>query len=51
MKAVYKGKDVFVWLQTGFEKTLCYQILPFLFDHKLGLKGSEKSSAVLVVSP
>ena len=23
MKAVYKGKDVFVWVLTGFGKSLC----------------------------
>ena len=51
VKAVYEGKDVFVWLQTGFGKSLCYQILPFVLDHKLGLIGTGKSSAVLVVSP
>ena len=51
VKAVYEGNDVFVWLPTGFGKSLCYQILPFVFDHKLGLIGSGMSSAVLVVSP
>ena len=33
----------------GNGKSLCYQVLPFVFDHKLGLIGSEWSSAVLVV--
>ena len=51
VKAVYEGKDVFVSLPTGFGKSLCYQILPFVFDHKLGLVCSEKNSAVVVVSP
>ena len=49
--AVYEGKDVFVRLPTGFGKSLCYQVLPFVFDHKLGLIGSGSSSAVLVISP
>ena len=48
VRAVYEGKDVFVCLPTGFGKSLCYQVLPFVFDH---LRGPEKSSAVLVVSP
>ena len=51
VKAVYDGKDVFVWLPTGFGKSLCYQILPFVFDHKLGLIGSDRNSAVLIISP
>ena len=51
VKAVFEGKDVFVWLPTGFGKSLCYHILPCVFHHKLGLVGSGRSSAVLVVSP
>ena len=35
VKAVYEGKDVFVWVPMGFRKSPCYQILPFVFDHKL----------------
>ena len=50
-KAVYKVKDVFVWLPTDFEKSLCYQILQFVFKHNLGLIGSGTSSAVMVFSP
>ena len=44
--AVYEGKDVFVSLPTGFGKSICFQILPFVFDHKGG-----GNHAVVVVSP
>ena len=45
-KGVYEGQDVFVCLPTGYRKSLCYQTLPFLMEHKLG-----GSKAILVVSP
>ena len=51
MRAVYEGSDVFVWLPTGYGKSLCYQALPFLMDYKKGLVDSGKSCGVLVVSP
>ena len=44
---IYEGKDVFLWLPTGFDKSLCYEVLPFVFDDKLG----KDNSVVIVVSP
>ena len=52
LEHVYNGKDVFGWLPTGYGKSICYQILPFLFDYKLGkCGGDEFRSVVVVVSP
>ena len=47
VRYVYAGKDVFVWLPTGFGKSLCYEMLPFVFDVKRG----RVDSLVIVVSP
>ena len=43
-----KGGDVFVSLPTGYGKSLCYTLLPSIFDN---LRGVKKKSIVLVVSP
>ena len=48
IRAAFSGKDVFVCLPTGFGKNLCYQVLPFMFDHKAGLLVR---NVVVVVSP
>ena len=53
LKALYQGKDCFVWLPTGYGKSLCYQLLPFLFDYKRGRINAPEAdlSVVIVVSP
>ena len=49
---IYDGKDVFLWLPTGFGKSICYETLPFVFDFKLErVSGTASSSVVIVVSP
>ena len=47
IKYMYEQNDVFLWLPTGFGKSLCYEVLPFMFDDKL----DRKDSIVIVVSP
>ena len=42
------GSDVFVSLPIGFDKSLCFAILPSVFDE---LRGTEKASIILVISP
>ena len=46
--AFVSGKDVFVALPTGYGKSLCFGLLPRVFDM---LRGAEKHSVVIVVSP
>ena len=43
-----KGNDVFAVLPTGYGKTLCYTILPIVFDL---MHGTEGSTIVVVVTP
>ena len=46
IKAIYEGKDVFLWLSAGFGKSMCYEILPFVFDDKLGRQGRIQAKGV-----
>ena len=47
VKSMYDGKDIFLWLPTGFGKSLCYEHLSFVFNVKLG----RLNSVIIVVSP
>ena len=49
VKSMFAGRDVFLWLPTGFGKSVCYEVLPFMYDYKLGRDTG--SSLVLVISP
>ena len=53
VRHVYNGKDVLMWLPTGFGKSICYELLPFVIDHKRGkcVTGLGSSSVILVISP
>ena len=51
VKHVWDGKDMFVLLPTGFGKSIIYEVLPFLFDHKLGSVHGKTKSLVIIASP
>ena len=53
VKRLSEGKDVFVWFPIGYGKSICYQLLPFVFDIKLGRTNVPlfDRSVVLVISP
>ena len=46
---VVRGRDTFVSLPTGYGKSLCYGVLPWIFDELP--RNSTKRSIVIVVSP
>ena len=50
LKSFVEGRDVFVSLPTGYGKSLCYALLPAIFNMKTGLTEL-KTSICLIVSP
>ena len=52
VKEFVDGRDVFVTLATGFRKSLCYSLLPLVFDKLHGCSSQDqRGSIVIVVSP
>ena len=50
LQSVYGGHDVFAWFPTGYGKSLCYQLLPYMIDVKLGLTKAAPSERSVVYS-
>ena len=52
MKTIFDGHDMFVWLPTGYGKSLYDQALPFHMVFKLDLVNALKTNAVsLCINP
>ena len=43
-----QGNDDIVIVPTGYGKSLCFALLPLVFDY---LRGEEKASVVICISP
>ena len=50
IQTVYGGGDVLVWLPTGFGKSICFEVLPFVYNYKLGRAGTRTCSLVFDVA-
>ena len=49
VQIIYKAQDTFIFLPTGFGKSICYECLSFLYDFKLNRMNIQDRSTVLVV--
>ena len=53
LQELYDGNHVFACFSTGYGKSVCYQLLPFMVDYKLKRVGASavEQSVVVVISP
>ena len=43
LQNVYEGRDVVVWFPTGYGKSVCYQLLPYMLDVKFSRASAPPS--------
>ena len=49
IRLVYECKDAFVWLPSGYRKSICFQILPYLL-RRISAPPSKRSVILVVFS-
>ena len=49
IKNFVRGKDVFVCLPTGYGESVCFTMLPFVYDHLR--RAADGTSIVICVAP
>ena len=48
IKCIYNGKDVFLWLPTGFGKSICYETLLFVCNYKHSDGGTSSGCSIVL---
>ena len=51
VSSIIASKDVFISLPTETGKSLCFALVPLVFDHLFGYKKGTETSIVIVVFP